>query len=157
MEQALRERKLWGHITGTAVPPPLPRPVSMAIAAVAAAAGVDPVEAAPAVTPEMSNIEFRRCEDFAAAMVKANSVLLSALGNKDVMASMMMVTPKEKWDKLAADYASVSAGHAANARANLGNFRINDGETVVQMVHRFDQVVNECIIQAVPPIEEDKC
>ena len=95
MEQALRERKLWGHITGTAVPPPLPRPVSMAIAAVAAAAGVDPVEAAPAVTPEMSNKEFHCCEDFVAAMAKANSVLLSALEDKDVMASMMMSPPKK--------------------------------------------------------------
>ena len=73
-EHLLRERKLWGHITGIDFPPPLPRAVTLAITAVGAAAGVDLVGAAPAVTQEVANKEFRRCEDYAAAVAKANSV-----------------------------------------------------------------------------------
>ena len=37
MEQSLKERKLWGHIMGTAIRPPLPRTVIVAVAARAAA------------------------------------------------------------------------------------------------------------------------
>ena len=42
------------------------------------------------------------------------------------------------------------------ARSRFNDFRIRDGDTVVQTQHRFDQVVNECIIQALTITEHDK-
>lgn len=60
-----------------------------AITSVADAVGI---KAAPAVTHEMANKEFFRCE--ATAMAKAKYVPLSVLEDKDVIASMMKVVHK---------------------------------------------------------------
>ena len=64
MEQSLKERKLWGHIMGTAIRPPLPRTVIVAVPARAAAPGVDAVAGVTEVTQGMVNHDTKRFEDF---------------------------------------------------------------------------------------------
>ena len=88
--------------------------------------------------------ETKLCKNFDASMARANSVLLSTLEPKDVMATMMLPSPAEKWDKLASDYVAVSAQMATVARSRFNDFQMKDGDTVVQTQHRFDHVVNEC-------------
>ena len=149
MEQAMKERKLWGHIQGTAIRPPLPRAVREAVAAQAAAPGMDAVAGVTEVTQEMVDSDTKRFEDFDAAVARANSLLLHTLEPRDVMATLMMLTPAQKWNKLAVDYAAVSALQASTARTRFMAFSMRDGDTVVQTQHRFDEMLNECIIQAV--------
>lgn len=45
---------------------------------------------------------------------------------------------------------------AAIARSRFHEFRMRDGDTIVQTHHRFDQMANECIIQAVAIAEEEE-
>ena len=156
MEQSLKERKLWGHIMGTAVRPPLPRVVSPAVAARAATPGVDAVAGATEVTQGMVDHDTKRFEDFDAAIARANSLLLGAIEPRDVMATLMMISPAQKWNKLAADYAAVSELQAGTARTRFTGFKMREGDTVVQTQHRFDELLNECIIQAVL-ITEPEC
>ena len=85
----------------------------------------------------------------------ANSLLLQTLEPRDVMATLMMLSPAQKWNKLAADYAAVSAIQAASARSRFMSFKMREGDTVVQTQHRFDELLNECIIQAVLVTEAD--
>ena len=155
MEQSLKERKLWGHIMGTAIRPPLPRTVIVAVAARAAAPGVDAVAGVTEVTQGMVDHDTKRFEDFDAAIARANSLLLQTLEPRDVMATLMMLSPAQKWNKLVADYAAVSASQAATARARFMSFRMREGDTVVQTQHRFDELLNECIIQAVLVTDAD--
>ena len=88
-----------------------------------------------------------RYEDFDAAIARANSVLLQTLEPKDVMTTMMLPSPAEKWTKLVTDYAAILASMAAIARSRFHDFRMRDDDSVVQTQHRFDEMVNECIIQ----------
>jgi len=155
-EQHLRQGKLWKHIDGTAVRPANPRQLYRGMRAVPASPGSDAREGADAVTQEMVDSDVKRLEDFDASVARANSFLMQTLEAKDIMATMMLVSPREKWDKLAADYATVSVAMAATARAKFSNFRIREGDSVVETQHLFDGVVNECIIQAVPVSEEEK-
>ena len=156
VEQSLREKKLWGHILGTALRPPASRVVTPAVAARAAAPGVDAMAGAVEITQGMVDQETKRYEDFDAAIARANSVLLQTLDPKDVMATLMLPTPAQKWAKLAEDYAAISTSMASNARSRFHEFRMRDGDSVIETQHRFDQMVNECIIQAVAIDEENK-
>ena len=132
LEQNLREKKVWGHVMGTAVRPPLPRVLGPAVQAIAAAQGVLAVAGAAEVTQAIVDRETKISEDFDAAMARANSMILGALEQKDVMASMMLLTPAEKWAKLASDYAAVSEQMATVARTRFNDFRMREGDTVVQ-------------------------
>ena len=69
---------------------------------------------------------------------------------------MMLPSPVAKWAKLASDYAAVSASMATVARTRFNDFKTLDGETVVQTLHRFDQLANEYVIQALPLSEDNK-
>ena len=122
VEQNLREKKLFGHVMRTAVRPPLPRAMAPAVRAIAAAQGVLAVAGAAEVTQAIVDRETKLLEDFDASMARANSVILSTLEPKDVMATMMLPTPAEKWDKLASDYAAVSAQMATVARSRFNDF-----------------------------------
>ena len=73
-----------------------------------------------------------------------------------MMATMMLPSTTQKWTKLATDYAAVSASMASNARTRFHDFRMRDGDLVVQAQHRFDELVNECVIQAVGVSEGDR-
>ena len=64
---------------------------------------------------------------------------------------MMPPSPAAKWAKLASDYAAVSVSMATFAKTRINGFKMLDGETVVRTLHRFDQLVNEFVIQALPP------
>ena len=139
LEQSLRDKKLWGHIMGMAVRPPRPRAMAPAVREIAAAQGVLAVAGAAKVTQAIVDRETKLSEDFDASMARANSVLLSTLEPKDVMATMMLPSPAEKWDKLSSDYAAVSAQMATIARSRFNDFRMRDGDTVVQTQHRFGQ------------------
>ena len=141
---------------GTAVVPPAPRVVSPAIHEIVAADGALIAAGAVEVTQVMADSELKKSEDFEAAVARANSVLLSTLEPKDIMATMMLPSPAAKWAKLASDYAAVSASMATVARTRFNDFKMLDGETVVQTLHRFDQLANECVIQALPLSEDNK-
>lgn len=74
------------------------------------------VASAPEITLKIVDYDVKKLEDFDAAIARANSVLLQTLEAKDVMATMMPMSPKEKWNELTADYAAVSASMAAIAK-----------------------------------------
>ena len=93
-----------------------------------------------AVTQGMVDSDTKRFKDFDAAIAHAYSPLLQTLKPRDVMATLMMLSPAQKWNKLAADYAAVLALQAANARARFMSFRMREGDTVVQPQHRFDEL-----------------
>ena len=156
LEQTFKEKKLWLHVMGTAVVPPAPRTVSPAIHEVVATDGALIVAGAIEVTQVMVDRETKKFEDFEAAYARANIVLLNTLDPKDIMATLLLESPAEKWAKLASDYAAVSANMASIADQRFNDFEMMDGETVVQILHRFDHLTNECIIQALPPSESNK-
>ena len=79
-------------------------------------------------------------------------MLLHTLDVIDVMATMMLLTLEEKKSKLA----TVSTSMAAIARSRFHDFKVWDGDTVVQAQRKFDQMVNECIIQVVAITKDDK-
>ena len=112
---------------GTAFRPPRPRAMAPAVRAIAAAQGVLAVAGAAEVTQATVDRETKLSKDFDASMARANSVLLSTLEAKDVMATMMLPSPAEKWDKLSSDYAAVSAQMAIVARSRFNDFRMRDG------------------------------
>ena len=149
MEQSLKERKLWGHIMGTTAKPSLHRTVIVAVAARVPAPGVDDVAGVTKVTQGMVDHDTKRFEDFDAAITRANSLLLQTLEPRDVMATLMMLSPAQKWNKLAADYVAVSTLRVATARARFMSFRMREGDTVVQTRQWFDELLNEYIIQAI--------
>ena len=155
-EQNLRERKAWGHITRTALLPAPIRVMTAAVIAVPAAPGSDAVVGVPAVTRAMVEHDIKVHEDYDASAARANTVILQTLQPKDIMAVMMMPSAAEKWEKIATDYAAVSASMATVARTRFQDFKMKDGESVIQTLHRFDQLVNECTIQAVNLSEEEK-
>ena len=74
---------------------------------------------------------------------------------RDVMATLMMLSPALQWNKLAAVYATGLALQAATTRARFMSFRMRDGDTVVKTQHRFDELLNECIIHAVMVTDRD--
>ena len=156
VEQSLRDKKLWGHVMGTAVRPPPPRAMAPAVRTIAASQGVLAVAGAAEVTHAIAERETKLFEDFDASMARANSVLLSTLEPKDIMATLMLPSPAEKWAKLAMDYAAVFASMASNARSRFNDFRMHDGDSVVTTQHRFDEMANECAIQGVPSTEDNK-
>ena len=71
------------------------------------------------------------------------------------MALALLLSPAEKWNKLCDDF-SVSSQMAAEARTRFASFRKYDGETVVEIQHKFDGLSNECAIQGVPVDEAAK-
>ena len=83
-------------------------------------------------------------------------MLLQTMDAKDVMATMILQTPKAKYDKLSADYVALSSSMASSTRSRFNDFRMHNGDTVIQIQHRFDQVVSECIIQAQTVPEAEK-
>ena len=127
-----------------------------AIIVVVAVPGSDVVAGIGALTRAMVDHDIKQNEDFKAAAARTNSVLLQTLRFKDIMAVMMLPIAAEKWEKLALDYAAMSTSMAANARSRFHDFRMRDGDTLVQTQHRFDEMVNECTIQAVAVTEEDR-
>ena len=58
-------------------------------------------------------------------------MLLQSLDAKGVMATMMLLSSEDKWDKLATDYAAVSTAMAVIARSRFHDFRMRDGDTIV--------------------------
>ena len=95
----------------------------------------------------MIDHDTKRLQDVDAAIARANSLLLEALEPRDVMATLMMLSPAENWNMLAADYAAVSTLQVAIARARFMSFRMRVGDIVVQIQHRFDELLNECIVE----------
>ena len=122
---------MWGHVIGTAHRPPAPRVVTSIVAARAASPGVDAMAGAVEITQGMVVQETKRYEDFDVASACANSVLLQTLEPKDVMVTMMLPSPAQKWTKFATDYAAVSASMACNARTCFHDFSMRDGDSVV--------------------------
>ena len=156
VEQALREKKLWQHIIGTAVRPAVARVLTNAIAARAATPGVDAMAGISEITQVMVDYDNKKIDDFDASIARANSVLLQTLEAKDIMATLLLQSPAEKWLKLATDYASISISMATNALSAFHDFKMRDGDSVLQTQHRFDHLVNECMIQAVNITDENK-
>ena len=68
MEHSLKERKLWGHIMGTAVRPLFSRVVTPAVAEQAATPGLDVVAGVTEVTQGMVDHDTKRFEDFDATI-----------------------------------------------------------------------------------------
>ena len=155
-KQMLREKKLWGHITRTAIFPAPIRVMTAAVIAVPAAPGSDAVAGVPAITQAMVEHDIKVNEDYDASAARANTVILQTLQPKDIMAVMMMPSAAEKWEKIATDYAAVSASMATVARTRFQDFKMKDGESVIQTLHRFDQLVNECTIQAIYLTQDEK-
>ena len=92
LEQALRERKLWGHVMVTAVRPPEARAVVAAVAGAPAAAGHLAVMAVPGVTQGEHDASVKKLEDFDTARARANYGILTSLEQKDVMAPAVLAT-----------------------------------------------------------------
>ena len=99
VEQILREKKLWGHVMGTTIPPPSLRVVALVVSAFAATLGVNSVVGAPEITQEMVDQDQKTVEDFDATAAQANVVLLHTMKPRDVMATTMLLTPSAKWEK----------------------------------------------------------
>ena len=72
------------------------------------------------------------------------------------MANMMLQSPVEKWLKFATDYAASFVSMATNALSRFHDFKMRDGNSILETRHRFDHLVNECLIQAVNITEENK-
>lgn len=68
---------------------------------------------------------------------------------RDNFAVMMLPDVANKWDKLANDYVAVSSSQGTVARTIFNNFRIRDGESVMETHHRFDDLDNVCNIEAI--------
>ena len=156
VETDLREKKLWPHVIGTAVRPRAARAVAIAVAARAASPGMDAMAGIPEITQAMVDSDNKKIDDFDASVARANSVLLQTLEAKDIMATLLLKSPAEKWLKLATDYAAISVSMATNALSRFHDFKMRDGDSVLQTQHRFDQLVNECMIQAVNITDENK-
>ena len=75
-EQMLREKKLWGHITRTAIFPAPIRVMTAAVIAVPAAPGSDAVAGVPAITRAMVEHDIKVNEDYDASAARANTVIL---------------------------------------------------------------------------------
>ena len=156
VETDLREKKLWPHVIGTAVRPRAARAVAIAVAARAASPGVDAMVGIPEITQAMVDSDNKKIDDFDASVARANSVLLQTMEAKDIMSTLLLKSPAEKWLKLAIDYAAISVSMATNALSRFHDFKMRDGDSVLQTQHRFDQLVNECMIQAVNITDENK-
>lgn len=72
------------------------------------------------------------------------------------MANMMLQSPVEKWLKFATDYAASFVSMATNALSRFHDFKMRDGDSILQIWHRFYHLVNKCIIQVVNIMEENK-
>ena len=155
-EQSLKEKRLWGHVTRTVLLPPPPHVGSIAVAGTPAVLGSDAVNEIPAITRAMVDQDVKAIEDFHAAAARASYMLMQTLSQKDISAVMMLPDAADKWEKLANDYAVVSSSQSTNARSKFNNFRIRDGESAIETHHRFDDLVNECSIQAIHLSEEEK-
>ena len=155
-EQQIREKSLWGHIDKTYIPPSPARVITAAIAAISASPGSDAVTGAPAITKAMVDLDIKEIANFKAAEAKANVTLLNSLREKDIISLILIPSASGKWEKLRDDYATLSPGMASNAWQRFTEFRMKDGDSVVETIHRFDERVNECLIQAVNVTEEDK-
>ena len=81
---------------------------------------------------------------------------MQTLSQKDISAVMMLPDATEKWDKLANDYSAVSSSQSTNAQSKFSNFKIRDGESVIETQHIFYDLVNEYSIQAIYLSEEEK-
>ena len=96
LEQALRERKLWGHVMATAVRPLEARAVVATVTGAPAAAGHLAGIAVPGVTQEEHDTSAKKIEDFEAACAHANYIILTSIEQKDVMALALLTSPSEK-------------------------------------------------------------
>lgn len=155
-EQMLKEKRLWGHVIRTAIFPAPARVVRAAVLGAPAEPGSDEVIGIPAVTRAMVDLDIKMKEDFDAAAARANYSLMQTLSQKDISAVMILHDVADKWEKLANDYAAVSSSQGTVARAKFNNFKIRDGESVIETQHRFDNLVNECNIQAIYLTEGEK-
>lgn len=155
-EQMLKEKRLWDHITRTAIFPAPVRALRAVVIGAPAEPGSDEVIGIPAVTRAMVDLDTKMNEDYDAATARANYVVMQTLSQKDISAVMMLPDVAEKWEKLANDYAAVSSSQGTVARAKFNNFRIRDGESVIETLHRFDDLVNECNIRAIYLTEGEK-
>ena len=155
-QQMLKEKKLWGHIIRTVLPPPPARVETAAVSGSPARAGSNAVATIPAITRAMVDHDVKAKEDFDAACARANYNLMNTLGQKDILAVMSMEDVADKWDKLANEYAAVSPSQLTNARSRFNNFSSRNGETIIETQHRFDDLVNECTIQAIVLTEAEK-
>ena len=68
----------------------------LAVAARAATPGVDAVVGVTEVTQGIVDHDTKRFEDFDAVIARANSLLLRTLEPRDVMATLMMLSPAQK-------------------------------------------------------------
>ena len=75
-ELTLREKKLWGHVTRTAILPGPIRVMTAAVIAVPAAPGSDAIAGVPAITRAMVEHDIKVNEDYDASSARANSVIL---------------------------------------------------------------------------------
>ena len=109
-----------------------------------------------AITRAMVDQDKKRIEDFEGATARANSLLLQTLQPKDIMATIMLSSVAERWEKVATNYADVFPLKTLNARSNFYNFKMRGGDTVLQTQHCFNWLVNECAIQVIVVLEEVK-
>ena len=64
VEQALREKKSWQHISGTVVRPPAARVLAIAVAARASSPGVDAMAGISEITQVMVDSDNKKIDDF---------------------------------------------------------------------------------------------
>ena len=155
-EQSLKEKRLWGHVTRTALFPAPARVVTAAVIGSPAAAGSDAVIGISAITRAMVDHDVKLIDDFNAAAARASYTLMQTLSQKDISAMMILPDVVDKWEKLENDYAAVFSSQGTNARAKFNNFKIYDGESATETQHRFDDPVNECSIQGIIVNEQEK-
>ena len=62
----------------------------------------------------MANTDQKKIEDFDSA--RTNHILLQTLEMRDVMATVLLLTPSTNWERLANDDAAMSTSMAALAR-----------------------------------------
>ena len=102
LEQTLREKKLWNHVMGTFVPPPVPRVRAPGIAVVAAdpILGIATIVAVAKISREQVDADDKKVEDYAASIARANAMILHHMDKKDMMSLGGLDSPAKKWKKL---------------------------------------------------------
>lgn len=82
VEQVLLEKKLWGHVMGIAIPPPMARVVALAVVVVGVAPGINVVAGCAEITQQVAEQDLKKIEDFDAGDARANYLHLQTLEPK---------------------------------------------------------------------------
>ena len=155
-EQSLKEKRLWGYVIHTILFLAPAHVKSAPVTGAPAVPGSDAINAIPAITRALVDHVVNLIEDFHAAAARASYTQMQTLSQKDISAMMTLPDAMDKWDKIANDFATVSSSQSTSARSKYNNFRIRVGESVIETQHGFDNLVNECSIQAIHLSDEEK-